>query len=103
MTEISRILVDQARGWLRIQTQSRDEEIRQTLEACLLDLSAGGVKDPDPSDALVRQAMKLYLKSQFGYDENAEKFSAAYEHVKFALALCGTYNGGSSDGTSGGS
>lgn len=90
MAEISAELINSAKGWLRIG--SRDEEIRQVMEACLMDLLIGGVAKVDPEDPLIQQALKLYLKSQFGYDSNAETFGQAYEHLKAALALCGDYN-----------
>lgn len=92
MAEISNELITSARGWLRIATTSRDDEIRQVMEACLIDLSIGGVAKIDTSDQAIQQAIKLYLKSQFGYDAKAEKFGQAYEHLKAALALCGDYN-----------
>lgn len=85
-------LVVSARGWLRIATKSRDDEIRQVIDACLIDLSIGGVAVIDTEDPAIQQAIKLYLKSQFGYDSNAEKFGKAYEFLKAALALCGDYN-----------
>ena len=85
-------LVVSARGWLRIATKSRDDEIRQVIDACLIDLSIGGVAVIDTEDPAIQQAIKLYLKSQFGYDAKAEKFGQAYEHLKAALALCGDYN-----------
>lgn len=98
MAEISSELIASARGWLRITTESRDDEIEQVLGACLIDLSNGGVVVVDTDDPAIQQAMKLYLKSQFGYDSNAEKFSEAYEHLKKALALSGDYNTTESDG-----
>ena len=85
-------LVVAARGWLRIATTSRDDEIRQVIDACLIDLSNGGVKKLDESDAMIKQAIKLYLKSQFGYDAQAEKFSQAYEYLKYSLELSSDYN-----------
>ena len=90
-------LVVSARGWLRITTETRDEEIRQVIDACLIDLSNAGVVSLDTDDAAVQQCLKLYLKSQFGYDANAEKFNEAYEHLKKALALSGDYNTPESD------
>ena len=101
MAEISNELITSARGWLRIATTSRDDEIRQVIEACLIDLSIGGVVEVNPSDSLVSQAIKLYLKAQFGYDANAVKFEQAYEHLKRALALCGDYNTEASNGETG--
>lgn len=92
--EISDELVASARNWLRIGISSRDDEIRQTIAACLIDLSNAGVRNKDPSDPLIQQSIKLYLKSQFGYDAEADKFSEAYEYLKRALALSGDYCNG---------
>ncbi len=92
MAEITTALITSARGWLRISTESRDDEIRQVMEACLIDLANGGVEVIDTSDAAIQQCLKLFLKSQFGYDTNAEKFGKAYEFLKYSLALSGDYN-----------
>lgn len=92
MADISSELIESARGWLRITTESRDEEIGQVMEACLIDLKNSGVSVIDTTDAAIQQAMKLYLKSQFGYDANAERFGKAYEFLKYSLALSGDYN-----------
>lgn len=90
MAEINDSFIDSARTWLRISTRSRDDEIRQTILACLIDLGNGGVDDPDLDSPLVQQAVKLYLKAQFGYDSDAEKFSRSYEFLKASMALSGT-------------
>lgn len=91
-TTISKEMINSAKSWLRITTDSRNEEIRQVMSACLIDLRNGGVKKIDIDDKLIQQAMKLFLKSQFGYDSNAEKFAESYEFLKRALALSGDYN-----------
>lgn len=98
MAGITSELISQAKQWLRISTQSRDDEIEQVLTACSIDLSMAGVKIIDTDDSVIKQAMKLYLKSQFGYDSKAEQFSVAYEHLKKALALCGDYNSEADNG-----
>jgi hypothetical protein len=69
-----------------------DDELTQTIDACKLDLSNSGVKKLDSSDPLIQQAVKLYCKAQFGYDDPAGDFSRAYEHLKAALSLSGDYN-----------
>lgn len=92
MAEITTALVAEARGWLRITTESRDDEIEQVMNACLIDLSNAGVVAIDAEDAAIKQALKLYLKSQFGYDSDAVRFGKAYEFLKCSLALSGDYN-----------
>lgn len=85
-------LLTAAKVWLRDTSSTMDVEITQTIAACKLDLTNGGVVVIDIDDALTQQAIKLYLKAQFGYDDKADKYAAAYEHVKAALALSGLYN-----------
>lgn len=92
MAEISADLISAAHSWLRISTTSADDEIKQTIAACLIDLKNGGVVVIDVTDAAIRQAIKLYLKAQFGYDDKADKFAQAYEFLKRSLALSGDYN-----------
>ena len=100
MAEITNEIVDSARAWLRISTNQRDDEIKQVMEACLIDLKNGGVAKIDTEDSAIRQCLKLFLKSQFGYDADAERFAKAYEFLKCSLALSGDYNVEDSDGQS---
>lgn len=91
-------LLEQAKRWLRISTDAVDDEMAQTIAAAILDLQNIGVKKTDRDDPLIQQAIKLYCKSQFGYDADAERFSGAYEHLKMALAMSKDYNGGGENG-----
>ena len=77
--------------WLRITGTAMDSEVDQTIQAALMDLSMAGVAFLDPQDPLIRQAIKLYCKAQFGYEADSGKFAAAYEHLKSALTLCNDY------------
>ena len=79
--------------WLRISGTALDGEIKQTILAALQDLHMGGVSRPDPGNALIQQAVKLYCKAQFGYEAESEKYTKAYEHLKQALSLCSDYTG----------
>lgn len=85
-------LCEEVKLWLRITGGAADMEIEQTIQSALLDLKVAGVVKADPSDALIKQAVKLYCKAQFGYDAESAKYETAYEHLKTALALCGEYN-----------
>lgn len=92
MAEISEEMINSAKKWLRITTSTVDEEIEQVIQACLIDLKNGGVEVIDLEDPAIQQAVKLFLKSQFGYDMNAERFGQSYEFLKKSLALSGDYN-----------
>lgn len=84
-------LITSAKKWLRITTDSVNDEIEQVLAACLIDLKNAGVEKVDTSNPMIQQATKLYLKAQFGYDANAEAFAKAYEFLKNSLAMSGDY------------
>lgn len=84
-------LLPEARVWVRKSSEALDSEITQTMEAAFLDLSIAGVKNIDAGDALIKQAVKLYLKAQFGFSDESAKYEAAYEHVKAAMSLCSDY------------
>lgn len=91
-------LLPEAKKWIRRSVSSLDTEIQQTVAACILDLENVGVVKFRDDDPLIQQATKLYLKAHFGYDDKAEKWAAAYEHLKASLSLSGTYTEGSANG-----
>lgn len=90
--EIAGKLLPEAKVWVRKSVSKLDTEIRQTAAACLLDLKNAGVVNFSADDPLLQQAVKLYLKAQFGFDDDSAKWEIAYEHLKAALSLSGDYN-----------
>ena len=55
-------------------------------------MKSDGVKVINETDALVIRAITLYCKSEFGFDDKAEKFRQSYDTLKMRLALSGEYN-----------
>lgn len=96
--ELAYALLPEARVWVRKSASNLDDELEQTLAACMLDLKNAGVDNFREGDPLLKQAAKLYLKAHFGYDDKSEKWEAAYEHLKAALSLSGEYAGVGSGG-----
>lgn len=88
---IAELILPDARMWLRKTSENLNQEIRQTTAACLLDLKNAGVITYTDDDPLIHQACKLYLKAQFGFNDDSEKWEKAYEHLKSALSLCSDY------------
>ncbi|HCL03882.1 MAG TPA: DNA-packaging protein [Lachnoclostridium phytofermentans] len=84
---------------LRIKNTAYDTEIQSLINSCKADLSLAGVNsnktvkvmDGDIEktvvDPLIEQAILLYCKWNFGYDENSERFKESYIKLKIALAL----------------
>lgn len=76
---------------LRIKSDDFDAEITDLIEMAKKDLSIAGVIQIVETDPLVKQAVKLYCKGNFGYDENSERFQLSYLNLKQSMSLCGDY------------
>lgn len=98
--QISDKLLPDARKWVRRSTSTLDDEIKQTVAACMLDMKNAGIVNIDGEDPLIQQAAKLYLKAHFGYDDKPEKWEQAYDRLKTSLSLNSDYTQGkvTSDG-----
>lgn len=78
---------------LRIKSDKLDDEIADLIEACKVDLSLSGVRKIEDTDPLIQQAIKLYCKANFGFDnKDSEKYQKSYNMLKISLSLCGDYN-----------
>ncbi len=87
-------LLDELKTILRVKSTIFDEdEILPMVEACKADMRISGVNKLDEADPLVRQAIKLYVKANFGYADNSEKFQRDFEGLRDSMALSGEYGG----------
>lgn len=84
-------LIDNVKLSLRIKNSAYDSEITDLIDSCKADMKISGIAKIEETDPLTAQAIKLYCKGSFGYDENSEKFIAAYANLKIAMALSGDY------------
>lgn len=85
------MILDEVKAALRIKGDLFDTvEIEPLIEACKTDLRLAGANKILDSDPLTVRAIVFYCKANFGYAEDSEKWRAAYEHLKCALALAGT-------------
>lgn len=94
-------MLDDVKTALRISQSntSFDMEIQDLIEAARIDLIQSGVsseKANDDTDALIKRAITVYCKANFGYDSNtsAERFHDSYVMLKQHLSLAGDYNVG---------
>lgn len=87
-------MLELARVWvLRNKNNTAfDDELTDLIAACKADLRKRGVVKISDDDPLIKQAVKLYCKAQFGYGDDGDKYAKAYEYLKCALALSGDYN-----------
>ncbi len=50
-----------------------------------------GVNNLDESDALIKRAITIYCKAEFGFSEKAQQFRQSYDSLKVALSLMEEY------------
>ena len=94
-------MLDDVKTALRISQSSTafDMEIQDLIEAARLDLEQSGIsseKAKDDNDPLIKRAIIVYCKANFGYDSHtsAERFHDSYVMLKQHLSLAGDYNVG---------
>lgn len=87
-------LIDTVKRDLGISHEKLDEEIGDAILAAEADLKLGGAQaGPQSFDggALYRRAVKLYCRAWFNYQGQGDRWGAAYEALKNAIALCQLY------------
>lgn len=82
--------LDKVKKDLRISHSKLDEDIKDNIEACRLDLKRVGI-DITKSDVLLEKAIKLYLRWQYNFENQADRYRNAYESLRNALSLCEDY------------
>lgn len=81
---------------LRVSGNDLDTEIQHLIDAAKADLKSAGVSEGkiNDDDPLIKQAIIVYCKAYFGYDDMGERFAEAYENFKKHLAVALEYTGG---------
>lgn len=86
-------MLEEVKLALRITSVKLDSEVQGLIDACKRDLKLVGVQVIDENDPLIKRAVILYAKANFGYDNpESEKFQKSYDHLKCSLSLAGDYN-----------
>jgi len=88
-------LLDDIRKSLRVTTDALDSEIEMNIGAALYDMERAGVNPAlltvdeetgNLENALVKKAVTVLCKADFGYDVNeADRFEASYDRILNAL------------------
>lgn len=78
---------------LRIASNVFDDELSDLIAAAIADLMLCGVQKVEETDPLIKRAVVLYCKSNFGSDPNSEKYQRSYDLLKGSLQIAGDYNG----------
>ena len=83
-------LTERLRKRVRVMSDSSDEEIADLVTTCKKELEMAGVYG-DESDPTYYQALVLYCKGNYGYDDDTERFQLAYAKLRDAMSLSGDY------------
>lgn len=92
--EITEGLIQELKKALRVKSTAADGELQGLVCACVSEMRIAGVYATDLGDPLARQAITLYCKAHYGYDEKAGQFLEAYKALRDAMALSGDYREG---------
>ena len=84
-------MLELIRAALRITTTAFDDEMDAQIEACKKELALAGVTVIDEDDKLFLHAAILYIKAYFGYNNESEKYTQAFNAIRDAMALSGDY------------
>ncbi len=77
---------------LRINNTAYDIEVLDLIEAAKVDLHLSGVNKVIDADPLIRRAITIYAKANFGWNNpDSEKLQRSYDMLKCHLALSQEY------------
>lgn len=89
---IEQDLLKKVKTSLRISHSVLDDDVIDSIEACLADLSVCGIVDPQPTDPLILNAVKLFCKVAYTDDtEKAAAYQARYDALKSCLMMAEGY------------
>lgn len=87
-------MLESVKKALRISGTIFDTEIQELIDAAMSDLKLSGISCQNVRDPLIRRAVTIYCKANFGLDnEDSEKYQKSYDMLKNHLSLAGDYNG----------
>lgn len=84
--DIEAELISKMKKHLRISHEKLDEDIKDDITACILDMQRVGIKY-DSKDELINQAIKLYLRYKFNFDNQAERYLRDYKSLRISLSM----------------
>lgn len=90
-------LIEKLKKRIRSMSDSSNEEVDDLIESCRKELEMAGVYG-DEEDPTYYQAVVLYCKANYGYDEDSERFEHAFKSLRDAMSLSGDYDKEEGDG-----
>ena len=92
------LLIEELKRIVRVRSADAEFELEGLVASCKKEMEVAGIYG-DEADPLYRQAIRLYCKAHYGYDEDAERFQGAFCSLRDAMALSGDYTREAADGS----
>lgn len=90
---IDQSLLTKIKNNLRISHSALDDDISDTVLACIKDLQVCGVQAVE-TDPLILNAVKLYCRKEYTDDTSkAAEYQKRYDALKSCLMMAGGYSG----------
>lgn len=87
------MIIDDVKLNLRISHGSMDAEILDLIESAKMQMEISGVVNIVEEDPLVKRAIILYCKANFGIDNaESEKYQNRFDSLVSHLSMCPEYN-----------
>lgn len=84
--------LDEAKKILRISSTAFDDEIVNLIIMCKTDLRLSGLVAIDEADPLIKRAIYLYVKANFGWNNSeSERWQSLYVELKNQLCTSNEY------------
>lgn len=78
--------IDRMKTALRISHDALDDEIHDQVDTCIADLNLCGIRNVDENDALILNAIKLWVRAGMDCDViRSEAFMQSYNDMKACL------------------
>lgn len=87
---IDMLLIEELKRVVRVKSADAEFELEGLVASCKKEMELAGVYG-DETDHTYRQAIRLYCKGHYGYDDNTERFREAFASLRDAMALSGEY------------
>ena len=88
-------MLEDVKNALRIDGVDLDIEVQDLINTAMADLQLSGVRKDklDDTDPLIKRAIIVYCKANFGYEDPklAERFQQSYISLKHHLTLSAEY------------
>lgn len=88
--EVDKTLIEKLKQRIRSMSDAANEEVEDLILSARRELEMAGVYG-DEKDPTYYQAIVLYCKGNYGYDDNIERFRMAFGALRDAMYLSGDY------------